>query len=248
MTIGLHAWIQPQHLTESAILLYRESFQRHPARLLVLKNFLPGGLASRLGQFLQAEAIFQLAHGLYSAEEEAPDGAAWERAEEADRFFRFSKLIGVSPQFHLSPNALTYLRFRSAFQRADVKTYFERLSMSSLGWSDSFGCHAMRAGDFLKAHDDNGKNRKLALVFYLTPGWEPRFGGALVVVSSNGETTRIAAEYNSAVIFDVTAGSKHFIEPIVPEAETKSRMTISGWYLNAGEASRRRIDDIVRTV
>jgi hypothetical protein len=237
MMTGLQPWIQPQHLTESAILLYRQSFQRHPSRLLVLKNFLPDSLAARLGQFLRAEAIFQLAHGLYSTEEKSPDLAAWERAEEVDRFFRFSKLVGVSAQFNLSPNALSYLRFRSAFQRGDVKEYFERLSMSSLGWSDSFGCHAMRKGDFLKAHDDNGKNRKLALVFYLTPGWEPRFGGALVVVSRHGETTRIEAEYNSTVIFDVTAGSKHFIEPILPEAENKSRTTISGWYLEAREAS-----------
>ena len=95
----------------------------------------------------------------------------------------------------------------------------------------------MKVGDVLKPHDDNGRNRKLALVFYLTPGWESRFGGALVVVSSNGGTTRIEADYNSAVIFDVTAGSKHFIEPILPEAKNKSRMTISGWYLNANEVA-----------
>jgi len=234
MPTGLPSWIQAQHLSEPALLQFRNSFQRHRARLVILKDFLQESIALRLFEFLKQEADFAIAHGLYSAEDQAIDDTAWSRADENDKFFRFSKLVGVMPKHALSPNALTYLRFRQSFQSHDVRNYFSQLCGFSLGWSDSFGCHSMKAGDFLKLHDDNGRNRKLALVFYLTPGWQSCFGGALTVVSADGHETRIEAEYNSMVAFDVTAGSKHFIEAITPRAGSAARLTISGWYLKDG--------------
>src|SRR5262245_129030 len=237
MPTELNAWIQTQHLTQSALLKLRNSFQNHPARLLILKDFLQESIALRLSEFLKDEAAFKVARGLYSAEHQAIDDGEWLSADENDKFFSFSKLVGVAPKHVLSRNALTYLRFRQSFQTPDVRNYFSQLSGSSLGWSDSFGCHSMKVGDFLKLHDDNARNRKLALVFYLTPGWESSFGGALTIINMEGNATRIEAEYNSMVAFDVTAGSKHFIKEITPRAGSKARMTISGWYLK-GESEQ----------
>ncbi len=232
MPTGLHAWIQAQHLTEPALLQFRKSFQRHPARLLILRDFLQESAADRLARFLHKEAEFQPKYGLYSAEEVAATKENWLRAEEEDRFFRSSMLTRVPEKYKLSPNTITYLRFRRDFQDPNLREFFERLSGLSLSTSNSFACHAMNSGDFLKVHDDNYANRRLALVIYLTPGWESRFGGALTMVSAEGHQTRIEAEYNSLVVFDVTAGSKHFIEPITAHAGNRARMTISGWYLN----------------
>jgi len=88
------------------------------------------------------EAEFQTVYGLYSAGPKWPSEETWLRAEESDRFFRFSKLVGVSPKYRLSSNTLSYLRFRSAFDDGGLRLSFERLSGLRLGSSDSFGCHS----------------------------------------------------------------------------------------------------------
>ena len=74
--------------------------------------------------------------------------------------------------------------------------------------SDDFGSHSMTAGDFLKQHDDNNRNRRLALVLYLSPDWKPEYGGSLKIAdpAGDGEST-VAANYNSLVAFDTLAGT-----------------------------------------
>ena len=227
---SLSTWIQPQHLEQDALPAYRESFQTHPARLLVLKQFLQDSIAERLTKFLRDEAQFSLEYGLYSTGDEAADERTWLSADEGNRFFRFSKLVAVRPEYSMSPNALTYLRFRKAFQDPAFKTFFQELCGMQLGWSDDFGSHSMSAGDFLKSHNDDNRNRRLALVIYLSPDWRSDFAGALNVVDSRGQRTRIEVEYNSMVVFDVAAGTTHFVDPIAPRAGNVTRLTIGGWY------------------
>jgi 2OG-Fe(II) oxygenase superfamily len=224
----LSALVQPQHLDPNSLLSYQTDFETHPARLAILKNFLQEPVAARLSKFLRDEAEFGRVYGLYNrtvSEEE------WLNAGEHERFFRFSKVAGISAQCRLSTNALTYLQFRKALQDAKFTAFYEGLSGAALRGSDTFAPHSMKQGDFLKIHNDNEKNRRLALVFYLSPGWESRFGGALIILDKKGDQIKIEAEYNSMVVFDVTAGTTHYIEQITSDAGDSSRLTISGWFL-----------------
>jgi hypothetical protein len=191
-------------------------------------------VAQRLSNFLRDEAEFRLEYGLFSTGDEAASEQAWLHAREEDRFFRFAKIVGAYPQFAMSPNMLTYLRFRRAFQTADFRNFFEQISGLCLAWSDDFGSHSMKRGDFLKSHSDDNRNRSLALVIYLSPNWGPHFGGALNVVDSQGRTVKIEPEYNSMVVFDVAAGTTHFVDLIRPEAGDNGRLTIGGWYRKQG--------------
>jgi Rps23 Pro-64 3,4-dihydroxylase Tpa1-like proline 4-hydroxylase len=183
-----------------------------------------------LSQFLRDEAEFSPEFGLYATGDEAATEAAWLNANEEDRFFRLSKLVGASPRFKLSANMLTYLQFRKAFQLPDFREFFQKISGMPLGWSDDFGAHSMKPGDFLRGHSDDNRNRSLALVIYLSPGWDPRFGGALNVVDMEGRRTIIEAEYNSMVLFDVAAGTTHYVDSIYPIEDRVERLTIGGWY------------------
>ena len=88
----------------------------------------------------------------------------------------------------------------------------------------------MVEGDFLRPHSDNNRNRQIAVVLYLSPGWDASWGGALHVVDSYGEDTTIAPDYNSLVAFDVLTDSEHYVTPITAAARTRSRLTIGGWY------------------
>jgi Rps23 Pro-64 3,4-dihydroxylase Tpa1-like proline 4-hydroxylase len=229
-------WIQPRHLADGALAEYRRAFVTHPARMTVVREFLVPEVAERLASFLANEAEFRPEFGLYSIEGAVTE-ADWLRADDTDRLFRLGKLVGTPPEFRTSPNALTYLQFRMAFQRPEFKGFFEEISGMSLGASDDFGSHSMTEGDLLRAHSDDNRDRQLALVLYLTPGWRRQFGGLLRVVDPSGNHTDVEPEFNSMVAFDVLTAPAHLVSPVRPSADgPKRRLTIGGWYHKVGLA------------
>ncbi|MGH9198876.1 MAG: 2OG-Fe(II) oxygenase [Acidimicrobiia bacterium] len=225
----LGTWIQPQHLDPETLRRYRQAFASHPSRLVVLRKFLVDAVAAKLSKFLATEAEFRTEYGLYSVDQGVTE-EEWQAAEPAGRFFRFGKLVGTPAQFQMSPNALTYLRFRQAFQDPRLKAFFEEISDLPLGVSTDFGSHAMKGGDFLLSHSDDNRNRRLALVIYLSPDWDPALGGALHMLDASGSVTRIEPEYNSIVAFDVKVDTMHFVPMIDAAAGERVRLTIGGWY------------------
>lgn len=234
-TSGLGSLIQSQHLEDATIQSYRSRFQSHPARFVVLDDFLMPAIAARLSEFLRNEAVFEAEYGLHSVEDRGVSEQDWRSAEEQDRFFRFSKLSHTPPEFQLSDNSLTYLRFRTAFQSdANLRGFFEGITGIELAHSDDFGSHSMRAGDFLRSHDDDNRNRRIALVLYLTPDWTPDYGGSLHIVDPSGNESVVEAAYNSLVIFDTRAGTTHHVAEITEAAAQRPRLTIGGWYHDPG--------------
>lgn len=222
------------HLTDESVRAYRSTFESSPARFVVLEDFLQPALAERLSAFLDAEALYKTEYGLFGIDEGVDEGA-WNAALDEARFFRFSKLVGIDPKFALGDNAVAYLRFRSTFQRdTDLRGFFESITGMSLGGSDDFGSHCMQAGDFLKSHDDDNKNRTLAIVLYLSPDWTPEYGGSLKIVDPGGDELTVEASYNSLVVFDTRAGTKHYVVPISERAGSRKRLTIGGWYHEPG--------------
>jgi 2OG-Fe(II) oxygenase superfamily len=196
-----------------------------------MKSFLVTELADRLGEFLRREARFEKEFGLYSEDDHKVEESRWLAAPPEDRFFRYGRLVGAGPEFQFSPNSLAYLQFRAAFQTDDnLRSFFEESTGLQLAKSDDFGSHSMGAGDFLREHDDNNRNRRLALVLYLTPDWKAELGGSLHILDSNGHEHVVEAEHNSLVAFDTLAGTTHFVEPIRDAAEDATRVTIGGWY------------------
>jgi Rps23 Pro-64 3,4-dihydroxylase Tpa1-like proline 4-hydroxylase len=222
---ALESWIQSQHLSDRTLKNYHKAFTSHPSRLVVIKDFLQPRVAERLSRFLAEEAIFHTEYGVYSSDSGIAE-TEFLTAIESNRFFRLSKLTGVNPKFAMSPNAITYLQFRQSFQRPEFKFFFEEISGMSLGWSDDFGAHKMCDGDFLKPHSDDNRNRRLALVIYLSPDWERQFGGSLHVINQSGQDTEIVPDFNSMVAFDVLGAEQHYVKPITKGV----RLSIGGWY------------------
>jgi hypothetical protein len=222
------SWIQAQHLEDDALGAYRERFARHPARLTVIEDFLLPHLADRLSGFLAKEAVFTPEYGVYSSEGSVPE-QAFLAAPDPDRFFRMQRLTGTAPEFVMSPNALTYVRFRQTFQQEAFKAFFEAVSGLPLGASDDFGSHRMRPGDYLRPHTDDNRNRRLALVIYLSPEWEPEFGGSLHVLLPGREEIEIGPRYNRMVVFDVRVDAQHRVAPV----RAGARLSIGGWYPKA---------------
>lgn len=225
----LQSWIQARHLGPDALNTYRDSFASHPAKLLFITDFLVPQVAERLSRFLANEAEFQPEYGLSSVEGTVSRDQ-WATASELDRFFVLRKLVSTPAQFRMSPNALTYLQFRKAFQRDEFRAFFEAISSLTLGWSDDFGAHSMIEGDYLRPHSDDNRNRRLALVIYLSESWRHEYGGALHVLHQDGGVTEIEPHFNSMVAFDVLAAPAHLVTPIASAAGPQQRLTIGGWY------------------
>jgi len=226
---SLETWIQPQHLHEEKLMGYRNSFSAHPARLVIIPDFLQPRVAERLSRFLGSEAEFETEHGCYS-QEAAVTAMEWQSADESDRFFRLRKLVATPQRFRMGPNALTYLQFRKAFQSDEMKAFFEGISQLPLGWSDDFGAHSMVEGDFLRPHSDDNRDRQLALVIYLSEGWRREFGGLLRVAHPDGSFTDVEPSYNTMIAFDVLASPAHLVSPITAAAGPWQRLSIGGWY------------------
>jgi hypothetical protein len=224
----LASWVQAHHWQRGALAAYRQAFASHPARLLVFRQFLLDTAAERLSRFLAVEAEFHTVYGLYSVDGRYVTEDEWIAAAAEDRYLRLGAFCGPRPEFLLSPNLLTYLQFRQAFRDRRFTALFEELCGVSLG-SSAFSVHAMRQGDFLHAHTDAVEDRRLAFVLYLSPDWQPRFGGGLHVVEPSGSVLRIEAEYNSLVLFDVTTRTEHLVGPIEPEAGETARLSLGGW-------------------
>jgi hypothetical protein len=226
---ALSDWIQPQHLAEERLASYRDTFQQHPAKVLVLEDFLAEPMAKKLATFLLTEARFRREYGLASVEG-AVEEDLWLAAPEEDRFFRMNRLAEIPAELQFSPNVLAYLRFRQTFQRDEYRRFFEALSGLELSASDDFGVHRMEVGDYLRAHSDDNRDRRIALVIYLTPGWESEYGGSLHLTDRSGQETVVNPTYNSMVVFDVLAETEHFVEEVRPDAGDNARLTIGGWY------------------
>ncbi len=204
--------------------------------MLVIKQFLLDETAERLSRFLTDEAVFTISYGLYSDANRHGNIAdinerVWLDADPQSRFYRFSEITGALAKYRDSANLTIFRQFVAALKGDDFKSYFEEITGIDLGPTPLVNAYSYRAGDFLSLHTDDVKDKRLSFVFYLSPEWEPEFGGTLHLIDPAGQVLEVSPEHNSLVIFDVTAKTEHFISPVEARAGDKLRMTISGWFL-----------------
>ena len=230
----LTPFVQGQHIEANRLQAYRQAFASHPARLIVLRSFLQEEVAEKISRFLTREAVYQRAYRLYSSPEKVSE-QAWLQAPEQDRFYQYgviSDIVEVAPEFRMSPNLLTYLRFSHLVVEPEFQSLFASVCGLPLGPETQFDVHAMKRGDFLRQHNDRIQNRRLAFVLYLSQDWSPDWGGALHIVDDDGQVTQVEAEFNSIIVFDVTAHATHFVTPVTCAAGERARLSIGGWFLN----------------
>lgn len=90
-------------------------------------------------------------------------------------------------------------------------------------------------GHFLTGHDDavEGKHRRAAYVFGLTPDWRAEWGGLLLFHDGSGDIARgFTPFFNTLNIFSVP--QLHSVSYVTPSAPF-ARVSITGWFRQAGE-------------
>lgn len=84
-------------------------------------------------------------------------------------------------------------------------------------------------GHFLSAHDDavEGKHRKAAYVFNLTPKWRPDWGGLLMFHREDGHIAEaLTPSFNALNLFAVP--QPHSVSMVAPFAAAR-RYSVTGW-------------------
>jgi len=111
------------------------------------------------------------------------------------------------------------------------------------------GLHMHRRGGKLNVHLDYSLHpklklqRKLNLLVYLTPGWQPQWGGSLGLYGNKsadvpGELQKtIQPMFNRAVLFDVTRNSWHGLPLPIECPEGKTRNSLAVYYLQEPDYS-----------
>lgn len=234
-TNWISKWIQPQHLTEEALSRYHQSYIANQHRILVIRQFLREEIVQKLFVFLMDEGKYKVTYGLYSSPKQGYQTVSannFLEAEENNRFRKYRILTGTHSEPDTSPNELFFLNLRTAFCSPQFTSFFEVISDLSLGHLEDFQVHYMKAGDYLRPHSDVGFNRRLALSLYLNPHWKANYGGALYIVGHDGQVTKIDAEYNTLVFFDVTAHKNHYVAEVSADGGEEGRLSINGWINN----------------
>jgi hypothetical protein len=228
--IAIASWVDPRHLTRAAGLGYRAAYAAHPARAVVIRDLLQAPIAERLSRFFAQDAEYTTGFGLKGRYGFVAE-AEWREAPEADRFFRYANLLQARGKAVESPDFATFLAVLHALESPDARAFFQAVSGLSLG-AVTTAARRMAAGDSLVEHTDDIGDRALSFVLYLTPGWEPAWGGELQLDDGAGAYAhRVEPVFNSLVLFD--ARTWHRVAPFTDALGARARYTLGGWFLAA---------------
>lgn len=125
-------------------------------------------------------------------------------------------------------------KFASFMSSEPMLEFFRRVTgLHDISYADAQAT-AYGPGHFLTAHDDDiqGKNRRAAYVFNLTPSWKADWGGLLMFHGIDGHVDEsYVPTFNALNIFGVP--QLHSVSTVAPFAP-HLRYSVTGW-LRAGE-------------
>lgn len=140
------------------------------------------------------------------------------------RLESFRERKSTSNRFDVLPSLLGDITF--ALRAPEVVTEVERITgvqdLIADPTSYAGGVSDMKRGDFLNPHVDNSHNgarthyRRLNLLYYPNPDWQPGDGGELELWDSRVRTARcIQPRFNRLVLMETNRSSWHSVAPVV---------------------------------
>jgi Rps23 Pro-64 3,4-dihydroxylase Tpa1-like proline 4-hydroxylase len=184
-----------------------------PTRCLVVDNLLPD----------------EIARGFYPC---FPPRERMRRLSSfRERKFTFKQLDEV-------PDLLKHVTL--AIQTPEVVAAVERITGMRRQVPDARlyagGITLMAQGDFLNPHIDNSHDserrlyRTLNLLYYVTPGWKPEFGGNLELWDDAvSKPVTFPAEFNRLLIMETNRRSWHSVSPVRHDGQ---RCCVSNYYFS----------------
>jgi hypothetical protein len=235
--VELARWIAPHHLNPATIAGYWRTFTTHPARLLLLEEFLRPEWAATLATFLHRGTTYETRFALTPEQGIQPFARGvhvtsdeWQRADSARRFFVFDAATGFDV---IDPVLPQYLDFLAAIAGGAFRELASSMTGVPVG-AAGVEPHRMTAGQFIGLHTDARANRRLGVIIYLSPSWDERFGGVYRIRAHDGTDIRIVPQFNSMLLFDVAGHRDHEVTTVVADVE---RLSFNAWLLGADPCS-----------
>ena len=225
----LQSRVQAPHLEAARIECYRREAQQDPAGLMVLDDFLQRPVIDKVHRWLVDEARFDRRYGLYSTM--VAQRADLLQASEEDRFYTYDVTIDVRPEHAMSPNWLTHLTLEHALGQQPSLEFFGAIAGVPLTRTEPIHVHAHAADDYLKIHSDRVRDRRLCATLFLSPDWQPGYGGELCVVDGAQEEGRFAPRYNRLILFDPEKKPLHRVAGHTPKATEWKRFSLVLWFV-----------------
>jgi len=226
----LNKYLQSQHLEQSQIQEYANTFTSDSLRVLQINDFLNCEFANHCADFLANDARFKDVYGLYQKQGDNVSESAWLSTPDEKRFYFYQMLIGSRNP--LSSHSLQYIKLRQLFFSPQFKQYIQRITGIELGDVTPIKTHRMQAQHFLRQHNDTRNNRIIAFILYLSPQWQYTDGGILRIVGNTDQENELLPSFNSLAVFDVTSHQYHYISPLSPTSANKryGRFSINAWF------------------
>lgn len=156
------------------------------------------------------------------------------------RYESWKEYKGVGVDFNRYPAILKDITF--AFQDPEVLAVMAAITGIKTLNPDanlySGGLSAMGEGDFLNPHIDNsgnpflGQYRRINVLYYVSPAWNPAWGGNLELWDGNRANPRtLEARCNRLVLMNTNRTSYHSVSPI-RGAGSELRRCVSNYYFS----------------
>ncbi|PIE20954.1 MAG: hypothetical protein CSA66_00280 [Proteobacteria bacterium] len=223
----LDKFVDGRHLSDAALATAAARYAGRTPGWVALDGFLQARLSTVLGRFLARDVEFTTGLGTTTRYGYAT-AAEFAAASPEQRLFRYGRLEQVGARASRTPGLRAYAALSRAFSDDRMRAVFERICGQPLG-RVTLSARRMGASDFLADHTDDIEGRALSWVIYLTPGWEPRFGGILELDGPGGRRAEIVPLHGRIVVFDARAW--HRVTPLTEAAGDRARYTFGGWYL-----------------
>lgn len=226
----LSSWIQPQHLTPSAVEALAERFQARPERYLHIDDFLMPGPLERIRDLIQRDGIMKPFYRLYG-DPQWIDKEAFERKAEKRRFIFEEIFVRPKPGKEMGASMLAHLGFLSMVDSSAFQRFLGTIIGDTVAKTQQVNLKRLNREHFLREHSDEDPRRSACMVLYLHEDWREAYGGQFAMYGRDRRKERVAPLTNRVLIFDPNAGTSHEVEPMNDAMEGWSRMNYTAWFL-----------------
>lgn len=229
-TMTGEGWVAEPIRSHAAVGRLRSQLAADPIGAVAIDSFLEPGVAKEVSGLL-VRSTFHDEHRLFGVDTPV-DETRWRDAEDRTRVWRVGRIADVGPRHRLGPGVIALLRLRGA--AASLRGWLEEVLDRPLGDATAIAPMRLDPGHSVRPHVLDPASARAQVHVFLSPSWDPRWGGEQVVVGPAERARRIVPGFNRAVLCDGVRGATIFVAPRTPSAPPRLSLVVSFASAGAG--------------
>lgn len=227
--MSLEKWIQPQHLTADAVAALRRKFDQRPIPCVWIDDFMNTERLTSIRNVALHDGVMETLYKLYDRNEWVSKETFYAAPEE-QRFIFETTCRGFRPGHEMSPSVLSHLRLMADLARPAFHAWLSAVTGEPVDDVASVILNALGRHHFLRWHNDAHPQRTVCAVLYLHQGWQPNYGGRLLMELPDGSVEAIEPHFNRLVLFFPQHSTRHAVEPMTEAAGSWLRLNYTAWF------------------